>query len=182
MKYPTLKVVFDRKKVATKEKKGLIQIEVSHDGKRKWIGTGIKVYSDQFRDKCMVCMRSDAMELNDQINITVNNIREWVNNLYKNGDVFSFEKLDKMLIQVDNPESFITFVENRIGERHVSSITKKKHMGMLRSLIEFGLIQSFSDVTLKNIKLWDDYVKNKVKELSSIYFLSLEAKVYQGSI
>ena len=31
MKYPTVKFVFDRKNVATKTKKGLIQIEYSHD-------------------------------------------------------------------------------------------------------------------------------------------------------
>lgn len=54
MKYPTLRVVFDRKHVATKEKKGLIQIEVMYAGKRKWIGTGGKVYSDQWKEKCMV--------------------------------------------------------------------------------------------------------------------------------
>lgn len=97
MKYPTLKVVFDRKKLATTKKTAIIQIEVMHEGKRKWISTGIKVYSDQWKDKCMVCMRSDAMELNEQINITVNNIREWINNLYKGGEIFSFEKFDKML-------------------------------------------------------------------------------------
>ena len=46
MKYPTMRFVFDRKKVATKTHKGLVQIEVLSEGKRKWIGTGVKVYSD----------------------------------------------------------------------------------------------------------------------------------------
>lgn len=45
MKYPTMRFVFDRKKVATKTHKGLVQIEVLSEGKRKWIGTGVKVYS-----------------------------------------------------------------------------------------------------------------------------------------
>ena len=44
MKYPTMRFVFDRKKVATKTHKGLVQIEVLSEGKRKWIGTGVKVY------------------------------------------------------------------------------------------------------------------------------------------
>lgn len=51
MKYPTMKFVFDRKKVATKTKKGLVQIEVTSEGKRKWIGTPVKVYSDQWNEK-----------------------------------------------------------------------------------------------------------------------------------
>jgi site-specific recombinase XerD len=36
MKYPTMRFVFDRKKVATKTHKGLVQIEVLSEGKRKW--------------------------------------------------------------------------------------------------------------------------------------------------
>ena len=51
MKYPTMRFVFDRKKVATKTHKGLVQIEVLSEGKRKWIGTGVKVYSDQWNDR-----------------------------------------------------------------------------------------------------------------------------------
>lgn len=44
--------VFDRKKTATREKKGLVQIEVLYRGRRKWMTTGIKVYSDQWTEKC----------------------------------------------------------------------------------------------------------------------------------
>ena len=51
MEYPTLRFVFDRKKVASKDKKGLVQIEVCSQRKRKWIGTGVKVYADQWDDK-----------------------------------------------------------------------------------------------------------------------------------
>ena len=44
MKYPSLRFVFDRKHVATKKKRGLVQLEVLSEGKRKWIGTGVKLY------------------------------------------------------------------------------------------------------------------------------------------
>ena len=39
--YPTTRLVFDRKHVATKEKKGLVQLEVLYLRKRKWISTGV---------------------------------------------------------------------------------------------------------------------------------------------
>ncbi len=51
MKYPTMRFVFDHKKVAPKTHKGLVQIEVLREGKRKWIGTGVKVYSDKWNDR-----------------------------------------------------------------------------------------------------------------------------------
>lgn len=178
MKYPTVRVVFDRKHVATKERKGLVQIEVMYAGKRKWIGTGIKVYSDQWKEKCMVCIRADALILNEQINVLVNNIREWITALYKNGDTFSFEKLDQMLGQASSPDSFLLFVEKRIAERNINESTRKQHYVMLHALQEFGLISLFSDITLKNIKLFDDYVKRKVVMQSSVYSYHKRLKVY----
>lgn len=178
MKYPTLRVVFDRKKLATQEKRGLVQIEIMHEGKRKWVSTGVKAYAGQWKDKCMVCMRPDALELNDQINLIINNIREWMNKLYRENEEFSFDKLDKMLSQVSNPDSFITFMENRIHERKIEESTRRQHLVTLRALIDFGMIQYFSDLTLKNIKLFDDYVKTKVNEQSSVYGYHKRLKVY----
>lgn len=51
MKYPTMRFVFDRKKLATKQKKGLVQIEVLSERKKKYISTSVKLYSDQWHDK-----------------------------------------------------------------------------------------------------------------------------------
>ena len=51
---PTIRLVFDRKHQATKStakerKAGLVQIEVMHKRKRRYISTGVKVYADQWR-------------------------------------------------------------------------------------------------------------------------------------
>lgn len=64
MKYPTMRFVFDRKKVATKTHKGLVQIEVLSEGKRKWIGTGVKVYSDQWNDRKKIINSVEMIQLN----------------------------------------------------------------------------------------------------------------------
>lgn len=178
MKYPTMRVVFDRKHIATNKKTGLVQIEILHNKKRKWIGTGVKVYAGQWKDKCMVCMRSDAIDLNEQINIQVTNIREMINKMFKEKEDFSLEKLEAILNRSNNPESFINFVETRIEERKIKFATKKQHYVMLRALKDFGLIQYFSDVSLKNIKLFDDYIKKKVKQQSSVYGYHKRLKVY----
>lgn len=46
MKYPTFRFVFDKKKVASKTVKGLVNIEVTSERKRRWLHTGVKVYVD----------------------------------------------------------------------------------------------------------------------------------------
>lgn len=180
MKYPTVRVVFDRKKLATNQKKGLVQIEITHNGKRKWIGAGVKLYAGQWKDKCMVCMRGDALELNEQINSILNKIRDIINEMFKNGEDFSFEKLDSIISRINSPDSFLSFVEERISKRSIKDNTRKQHYVMYRALCDFGIIQYFSDVTVKNIKLFDDYIRKDNLSQSSIYGYHKRLKVYVG--
>jgi hypothetical protein len=55
-------LVFDRKKLATKEKKELIQIEILYNRTRKYIDTGIKIYAGQWKNTKMVNARHDVEE------------------------------------------------------------------------------------------------------------------------
>ena len=45
----SVRLVFDRKHVATKKRQSSVQMEVTYQRKRKYVGTGIKLYSDQDR-------------------------------------------------------------------------------------------------------------------------------------
>ena len=40
---PTLRLVFDRKHVATRNRRGLVQMEVCYERKRRWIGMSISL-------------------------------------------------------------------------------------------------------------------------------------------
>ena len=62
--YPATRFVFDRKHVASNNKKGLIQLEVRLGKKRKWISTGVKVYKDQWNDKQYVINSFNSEILN----------------------------------------------------------------------------------------------------------------------
>lgn len=55
MKYPTARFVFDRKHTASKTTKGTVQIEILFERKRKWISTGVRLYSDQCINRKTFC-------------------------------------------------------------------------------------------------------------------------------
>lgn len=59
----TTRLVFDRKKIATlatapNPKTGLVQIELTNNGKRQFITTGVKVYKDQWGGPTKMVVRS----------------------------------------------------------------------------------------------------------------------------
>lgn len=178
MKYPTMRVVFDRKKTATKEKNGLVQIEILHEGKRKYISSGVKVYAGQWKAKTMVTGRMDSLELNERINSILSNIREFINELIKRREEFTFDKLEHFLEVSSKGDSFLNFMYERIETRTIAASTKKQHMVVLHKLEEFGLIQYFSDVTVKNIKLFDDFIRKTTNNQSTVHGVHKRLKVY----
>ena len=141
MKYPTMKFVFDRKKVATKTKKGLVQIEVTSEGKRKWIGTPVKVYSDQWNEKKKVTNSVNSIQLNTILDGMMAKLNEFILDLVKNNQQFDFEKLNAFLEKSTRSDSFIEFVRTRIEDRtDLEDSTRKQHRTLLQSLEKFGKI------------------------------------------
>ena len=178
MKYPSQRIVFNRKKDASTKKAALVQIEVLFERKRKFISTGVKVTTDQWDKKTMVKNRQDMLLLNERINNLDNQIKEYINSLIRKNEEFTFEKLEAYLNIDKKADSFIEFMKNRIEERSVSESTKKRAMSVWRQLVDFGLIQTFSDVNGKNIKLWDDYAKKKCTKTAAVYNYHKHLKTY----
>jgi len=178
MKYPTWRVVFDRKKSATKEKEALVQIEVLFERKKKYLSTGVRVTSEQWTDKTKVRNRTDSIELNERIDNMIRDINEFCNSLQRKHEEFSFEKLDVHLNTANGDDSFLSFMEMRIKQRNVSESTKKRAMCVLRLLREFDVIHSFSDVDTKAIKMWDDFAKKKCNKVSAVYNYHKHLKTY----
>uniref|UniRef100_UPI0040258935 Arm DNA-binding domain-containing protein n=1 Tax=Parabacteroides distasonis TaxID=823 RepID=UPI0040258935 len=115
MEYPTLRFVFDRKRVATKEKKGLVQIEVCSERKRKWIGTGVRLYSDQWDERKKVVRTVQSVQLNLKLDTLMSNLLEYVNSLIRRKVPFDFEALDLYLTNASTSDSFVDFLIKKSG-------------------------------------------------------------------
>lgn len=179
MKYPTIRFVFDRKKDATKTKRGLVQIEVTSEGKRKWIGTGVKVYSDQWDDRKKVIRSVDSIQLNAKLDSMKAQIDDFILGLVKAGKPFDFEKLNAFLKNATTSNSFIDFVRNRIEDRRdLEESTRKQHRTLLQSLENFGKINYVDDLTKKNIVLYDEFLHSQGISQPTIYNYHKRLKRY----
>lgn len=179
MEYPTLRFVFDRKKVATKEKKGLVQIEVCSERKRKWIGTGVKVYADQWDDKRKVTARPDSLDLNMKLDLMMSNILEYVNSLIRRKVPFDFESFDVFLKNSSESDSFIDFIVRRTDERKDRAEgTIKHYRTLVKALEDFGRINYFHDLTRSNITMFDNYLRSKGIKDTTVYGYHKNMKAY----
>lgn len=163
MDTPNIRLTFDRYKVATKTHKGNLQIEITFNRKRKWISTGVKLFSDQWSDRKHVINSADSIELNERINTLVTDMERWI----RDNLPFSWEKLEKHLEEGERTDNFIDYVDEMISKRNdIKESTKRSQRKIVSMLKEYGQITFFSDLTPANILDFDNWLHGrKVRKL-----------------
>lgn len=178
--YPSTRFVFDRKHTATDTKKALIQIEILLKGRKKYVSTGVKVFKNQWSPKMMVCNTFEMNALNSRLKTAKGRIDGFITGLMEKGEAFTFEKLEKFLTIEDSREaSFIDYVAKRIDERtDIRESSKKTQRKIVGSLVEFGKIQDFSDLTKANILDYDQFLHGKDISQPTIHSYHKTLKTY----
>lgn len=167
----TVKIIFDRKGKATRTKLGTVEVEVYSDGIRKRYSTGVRVFSDQWKNG-RVCNHSAAIELNSKIQRIY---EEYVR-------VSADPEFDVQ--RMTNPRKtpslkFLDWMEVEIDKRKdIRPNTIKAHKSTLHILQEWGVIKSFRQITLKNIKAFDEYLHERLNKQSSVHSHHKALKVY----
>lgn len=157
-----VKIIFNRKKTASKTTLGTVEIEISSSGKRKWVSTGVRLYINQWRNGVVV-KHPQAFELN-------NKILQMYHQIAASGD---------NPIAVIQAGLFINWLDNQIEMRaDLRESTKKQHKVMARDLRKFGRIVEFKDLTRANILLWNDHLQATGIKQTSLHGYHRRLKPY----
>lgn len=167
----SVRLVFDRKHVATKKHQASVQMEITYQRKRKYIGTGIKLYSDQWSKDMKVKNHPQSLVFNQRLNDMVAGIYDLAYQMSSQNIPFTFERLEQYLGNSSSEvtSSFLSFMEKRICERQVSDSTKQRQRCVLKALKGFGRIKDFADICYENIRAYDEFAKKRCKCQSSVY-------------
>lgn len=160
MIYPTVRVVFDRKKEASDTKTGLVQLEVAYRRQRKFISTGVRVYASQWGKDGRVKNCHDMLLLNRRIDEAKASIDKYVLNLAEKEIPFSFGSMTEWMDAANaRTMTFREWVETTITERQdVKPGTKRNHMKIVALLGKMPWIRTFADVNHSNILRMDNYL------------------------
>lgn len=180
MKTVTLKVVFDRKHVADNtQNTGLVQVEVIYDRRQMFISTGIKIFKNQW-DKSRMEVKGSVLseQYNQTIKSLMGRVLDFKNRCIADGVEFSFDGLRHFLGNGSN-DDFLAFMQERIKKRKdITESTRKAQMSACSILGEFGRIRYFSDLTVENITLFDEWLHEKGCAQTTIYGRHKVLKTY----
>ena len=176
---PQIKIVFDRRKKASAVNPGTVEIEVSYNRERVRLSTGVAVLKQQWNGKEVV-NHPQADHLNEQIRRVYDGLHEKMSSIASTKGEYNLsllKKVKKTKLQ-GSSASFLDWLEERIDMRPVTESTRKQHKVMLKCLRDFGLIRFFSDLTPKNIRLWDDFIRKRVTAQASVHGYHKRLKPY----
>lgn len=173
-KFPIVKIIFDRRKVASDKKKGSFEIEVSHGMQRVRFSTGVRVFKNQHKNGTVIgCL--DAVELNSRLAKIKEAVERRINEMIDKGCINLAElRISLETINID----LFKWIEERIELRPLRYSTQKQHKVMLNNLKSFGKIKSFADLTVANLKQWDEYIRKSVTTQSSVHGYHKRLKPY----
>ena len=157
-KLPSVRLVFDRKHQATKSgvkdaRKGLVQIEVLHQRKRKYISTGVRVYANQWRQNAEqhIVGSAYAKQYNDTITHALGSVMEAINRQERNG---SFD-LGALRLVPKDCVSVADYGQNVIPISGISELTAENVKSLLRI---FGRFPKFANIRTLTRSDIDAYV------------------------
>lgn len=162
-KIPILRYSFNRKKTATDKVKATLYFEVQHLRQRRYVSTGLMLLAHQWSQaSSVVVYHPDADKYNNMLEQMRRSLLDAMTEMCQPPLVFdidafvAFARGDRDAMRT----TFLDFMEDRIGKRSIAEGTRKHHYTVLSALSDFGRITAFSDVTPKNIALFDDWLRN----------------------
>lgn len=160
-KYPQVSFVFDRRKVASTTVKGSVDMRICYNYKQKFIATGIKLYSTQWKSgKVTNC--PDIIEISQTLDKMLGDVRQIILDMDRNGSI-NIDIIPEKLKNLNSPKiNFIEFCNQRVvirkyGKRKDS---QERYNRFIRLFTAWGKIKEFEDINDKNIISYDKYLEN----------------------
>ena len=170
----SIKVLFDRKKKATKPRDpnpqdALIQLSVNLNTERRYISTRVRVYDGQFMAG-QVCNRPDAIELNKRINSYVTQICELVNTCDRENKMCTHKMIDELFFWRKPPkEEFMGWLNETIEKRKDLAIGTVKHHRTTADYLRTMGVTEWADINIDTIRRIDKDLRNKNMRQTSIH-------------
>lgn len=161
-KYPQISFVFDRRKIATPSIKSSVEIRICYSYKQRFISTGIKLYSTQWKNgKIVNC--PDILQISQTLDKQLSDIRQIILDMIKEGNIDISLIPERLLrLSADNI-NFIDFCKQRTEIRKYgkASDSQGRYNRFMKFFIQWGCIKSFDDIKDSNIIAFDKYLISK---------------------
>lgn len=167
----------ERRKPKNPKPTGLIQLEVYHKGERKYISTKIRVKKSDWSDKSQSirASNSEADNWNTYLRQMINSLETFE----AENEGFSLARIGSYLKDGGKEKTFIEYYEQNLkNNKSLRPNTRRAQQYTLNVLKEFKQINFFDDLTLANIRKFNNFLLEKGLTQATIWSHHKQVKVY----
>lgn len=165
----TTKLIFDRRKTASRTREGYVEVRVTIDRMTKYISTGVRVYKNEWATDRVV-NRRDAQALNDRLAIIFEKVCQAANESVKQSVKLDTESIKQAVWQFIESQSdeptFVSWCEKQIHLLGISDGTAKHYKPLITKLTEYGKMNKWQDLTVENIANFDAWLHTVTQPIS----------------
>lgn len=181
---PTIRLVFDRKNQATKStakerKAGLVQIEVMHQRKRRYISTGVKVYTDQWRQnhEQHVVGSVYADQYNNTIAQAMRSVMDAIDRQVAAGAI----DITTLGQQTIGSTSVADYARSVVDNSTLAESTRKAHRSIISTMDELPQFADIAKVTKRDVDAYMAIVGKKRPSTQRNY-ISVLHRVFRAAL
>lgn len=153
-------IIYDRKKQASGEKEGPLEVRITYARKSYYINTGIRVRAKHWAGA--IVGRPDADALNNRLRIIVARVNEKANEYIEQRKPIDVKVIKEFIYDGTKvgakQDRLLTWIGEQVPALNVTEGTRRHYELMLNRLKSFGRLRSWSDLTVDNIYAWDAWL------------------------
>jgi site-specific recombinase XerD len=161
-KYPQIKFVFDRRKIATPTIKSSVEMRISYNYKQKYLSTGIKLNSTQWKNgKIVNC--PDIIQISQTLDKMISDVRRVILDMMNEGHIDITTIPERLKSKNQEDITFIQFCEQRAIVRKYGKEkdTQERYDRFLKHFKSWGKIIAFKDIEDSSIIAYDKHLINQ---------------------
>ena len=85
-KYPQISFIYDRRKIASPQKKAAVELRINYAGKQKFLSTGVVLYPNQWK-KGLIVNCPDSLQISQTLDKLVTDIRQIILDMIDKGNI-----------------------------------------------------------------------------------------------
>ena len=158
-KLPQISCIFDRRKVATPTTLSSVEIRITYNYKQKYLATGIKLYSTQWKNGKIV-NHPDIMQISQILDKLLSKVRQVILSMMDEGHI-DINSISERLGRLEREDiTFLDYCKQRAVIRKYGKRkdTQERYDRFLKRFSSWGSIREFRDITEENIIAYDKYL------------------------
>ncbi len=167
----THSIIFDHRGRSRAGQEGPLEIRLTVDRKSYYINTGIKVRGSEFFDGIII-NRSDAPALNGMLQAVVKRCLDVISRKIERGEVIDVAEVRKQMYSVGTSAdgkdtAMLDWIVEQVPMLPIKDGTRRRYFVLINRLKEYDKLTAWSDLTVENLYLFDNWLHNITKAQSN---------------